>query len=201
MRLRFLLVLLLPFGFIGILTNAQTKDVHRVEVEFRAGLTAPVGAYHNGTVQIGAAFGIEGRYNIKGTPWDCGLMLEITTARRGFKPMCGRNIDIWQSNRTLAISATGSYNFQQGKKVNPFGGFAIGVAGNDVVGDDVYPSKGVSLFLSPRIGVELLHHFRLMLASNISRKGYNNLQLSVGLVIGGGSKKMRQDRAHESGKD
>lgn len=65
MRRIFLSILLLPFGFTGILANAQIKEVHRVEVEFRAGLTTPVGAYHNGVARAGVALGIEGRMTSK----------------------------------------------------------------------------------------------------------------------------------------
>lgn len=186
-RLQPLCSILVMLLALSVTAKAQDKDVQRLEFEFGAGLTLPVGAYHGGSAQVGAALGLEGRYNIKGTPWDCGLMLELTTARRGFESTATN--DIWQSNRTLAFAATGAYNFQQGSNVNPFAGVAIGIAGNDVVGDDVYPSKGTSIFFSPRIGVELLHHLRLTVSSNISRKGYNNMQISLGLVIGGRPKK------------
>jgi len=189
MRLINLSILLVALSFTPVNANAQNEDVQRLEFEFGAGLTTPVGAYHGGSSQVGAALGMEGRYNFKGTPWDCGLMLELTTARRGFVPMDREDLDIWQSNRTLAFAATGAYNFRQGRKVNPFVGVATGIAMNDVVGDKVYPSKGTSLFFSPRIGVEFFYHLRLAVSSNVSRKGYNNMQLSLGVVIGGRPKK------------
>lgn len=189
MKLINILMLLAAMSFMPINAKAQNKDVQRIEFEFRAGLTTPLESYHGGSAQTGAALGMEGRYNFRGTPWDCGLMLDLTTARRGFVPMDRKNFDIWQSNRTLAFAASGTYNFRQGGNINPFAGVAIGIAMNDVVGDKVYPSKGTSLFFSPRIGVELLHHLRLAVSSNISRKGYNNLQFSLGLVVGGRPKK------------
>lgn len=52
---------------------AETPVVQMLEGEIRAGLTTPIGGYHTGKAQISASLGIEGRYNIKGTPWDCGL--------------------------------------------------------------------------------------------------------------------------------
>lgn len=182
-------MLLAAMNFMPINAKAQNKDVQRIEFEFRAGLTTPLGSYHGGSAQTGAALGMEGRYNLKGAPCDCGLMLDLTTARRGFEPMDRKDLDIWQSNRTLALAAIGNYNFQQGRNINPFIGVAIGVAVNDVVGDKIYPSKGTSLFFSPRIGIELIHHLRLTVSSNFSRKGYNNLQFSLGLVVGGRPKK------------
>lgn len=189
MRLINLFTLLLATAACSNVICAQEKVVQKMEFEFRGGLTTPIGAYHDGSSQTGAALGLECRYNFKGRPWDCGLMFEVTTARRGFDSQYNKDADIWQSNRTYSLAATGSYNFRQGKNVNPFAGVAIGFAGNDVVGDEVYPSKGTSLLFAPRVGVELLHHLRLSLSSNVSRKGYNNLQFSLGFVIGGRPKK------------
>ncbi len=54
--------------------NAQTGIVQMMEGEIRAGLTTPLGGHHAGKAQVSAALGIEGRYNFKGTPWDCVLM-------------------------------------------------------------------------------------------------------------------------------
>lgn len=173
------------------MAKAQRQEIKRFEFELGAGLTTPLGSYHDGKAQTGAALEMQGRYNFKGSPWDCGLLLELTTARRGFAPMDRTDLDIWQSNRTLAFAATGAYNFRQGNKINPFAGVAIGVANNDVVGDDIYPSTGTSLFFSPRIGVEFFRHLRLTISSNISKKGHHNLQLSLGLVIGGGRKRSK----------
>lgn len=170
--------------------NAQTKIVQMMEGEIRAGLTAPLGGYHTGKAQVSAALGIEGRYNVKGTPWDCGLMLDLSTARRGYEHLYNDGYDRWQSNRTLALAITGEYNFRQGTKINPFAGAAMGVAFNDVVGDKYFPSKGTSMIFAPRIGVEFIHHIRLMAQFNICRKGYNNFSLTLGLVLGGRPKKI-----------
>lgn len=173
----------------SITVKAEYKDIQRFEFEIRTGLTTPIGSYHGGTAQTGAALGMQGRYNLKNTPWDCGLLLELTTARRGFMLLADKNLDVWQSNRTLAFAATGAYNFHQGGIINPYVGVAIGIGINDVVGDNIYPSKYTSLFFSPSLGIECLRHLRLTISSNISRKGYNNLQVSLGAVIGGGRKR------------
>lgn len=165
--------------------NAQTKIVQMMEGEIRAGLTTPLGGYHTGKAQVSAALGIEGRYNFKGTPWDCGVMLDLSTARRGYEHLYNDGYDRWQSNRTLALAATSEYNFRQGTKINPFVGAALGVAFNDVVGDKYFPSKGASMIFAPRIGVEFLYHIRLMGQFNICRKGYNNFSITLGFVLGG----------------
>lgn len=165
--------------------EAKTPEVQMLEAELRCGLTLPIGSYHNGSAQVSGDLGIEGRFNLKNTPWDCGIMLELSTARRGFNHMFDDNLDRWQNNRTLGLAILGDYNFCQGKKINPFVGIALGAAFNDVVGDKYYPSKGVSMLLSPRIGVEFLHHIRLMVQINVCRKGYSNVGLTLGFVLGG----------------
>lgn len=174
--------------------RATTPIVQMMEGEIRAGLTTPLGAYHTGKAQVSAALGIEGRYNIKGTPWDCGLMLDLTTARRGYEHLYNDGYDRWQSNRTLALAATGEYNLRQGTKINPFVGAALGVAFNDVVGDRYFPSNGTSVLFAPRIGVEFVYHIRLMAQFNICRKGYNNFSLTLGFVLGGRPKKAQFTR-------
>lgn len=166
-------------------TYAESHNVQMLEGEIRAGLTLPIGGYHGGTAQVSAALGIEGRYNFKGTPWDCGIMLDLSTARRGFNHLYDDDSDRWQSNRTLSFAALCDYNFRQGKKINPFVGAALGIALNDVVGDDYFPSKGTSMLFAPRVGIEFIHHIRLMAQVNLSRKGYNNVSLTLGFVIGG----------------
>ena len=169
--------------------KAQTPVVQMMEGEIRAGLTTPLGGYHSGDAQIGGTIGLEGRYNFKGTPWDCGLMLDISTARRDYNYLFNNGNDHWQSNRTVALAATSEYNLRQGTKINPFVGAALGVAFNDVVGDEYFPSNGTSLLFAPRIGVEFVHHIRLMAQFNICRTGYNNFSLTLGFVLGGRPKK------------
>lgn len=159
--------------------------VQMFEGEFRAGFTTPLGAYHTGKSQVSLSLGLEGRYNFRDSPWDCGLMLDLSTARRGYEHLYNDDFDRWQNNRTLALALTGDYNFRQGTKVNPFVGTALGVAFNDVAGDKYFPSKGTSMLFSPRVGVEFLYHFRITTQFNLSRKGYNNLSITLGVTLGG----------------
>lgn len=188
--LKRLRILLLFATLIPTLTQAETPAVQMMEGEIRGGLTAPLGSYHTGKAQVSGTLGIEGRFNFKGTPWDCGLMLDLSTARRGYEHLYNDGYDRWQSNRTLALAATSDYNFRQGTKINPFVGAALGVALNDVVGDKYFPTKGTSMLFAPRVGVEFVYHIRLMAQFNICRKGYNNVGITLGLVLGGRPKKM-----------
>lgn len=182
-------LILLFISLVSLQAKAKHPVVQMMEGEIRAGLTTPLGGYHTGNAQVSAALGIEGRYNFKGTPWDCGIMLDLSTARRGYEHLYNDGYDRWQSNRTLALAAIGDYNFRQGSKVNPFVGTALGVAFNDIVGDKYFPSKGTSMLFAPRIGVEFIHHIRIMTQFNICRKGYNNFSLTVGFILGGRPKK------------
>lgn len=182
-------VLLIFVALSAMMAQAQLPVVQVMEGEVRAGLTTPLGGYHSGKAQVSGTFGIEGRYNFKGTAWDCGLMLDLSTARRGYEHLYDDRHDLWQSNRTLALAATGEYNFRQGTKINPFAGVAVGVAFNDVVGDKCFPTKGTSMICAPRAGVEFIYHIRLMAQFNICRKGYNNFSLTLGFVLGGRPKK------------
>lgn len=190
MRKLILFVLFAVAVSVAAFSQGNHKIVQRMEGEARAGFTTPLGSFHTGKPRISMSIGLEGRYNFKGTPWDCGLMLDLSAACRGYEHLYNDGYDRWQNNRTLALALTGDYNFRQGTKLNPFVGTAIGVAYNDVVGDRYFPSKGISMIFSPRIGVEIFYHLRIAAQFNICRKGYNNLSLTLGLVIGGRPKKM-----------
>ena len=187
------LLTVLLISMINSLASVDLKGeppvVQMMEGEIRGGITAPVGTFHDGKAKVSGTLGLEGRYNFKGTPWDCGLMLDLSTACRGYSHLFDSGSDIWQSNRTLAFAATGDYNLRQGTKINPFAGAALGVGFNDQVGDILFPGNYTSFFVAPRIGVEFLYHIRLMAQLNISRKGYNNLAITLGLVLGGRPKK------------
>ena len=185
-----LLILLLAWPYCQV-NNAKAQTiVQKFEGEARLGITVPLGNFHDFTSpQVGASLGLEARYNFKGTPWDCGVLLELSTARWGYNELINDGHDHWQSNRTLAFAAVTDYNFRQGKKINPFVGTGLGIASLDVVGDEYYPSSGISLFIAPRVGIEFLRHIRLTTQFNISKKGAHNFEVTLGFVIGGRPKK------------
>ncbi len=189
MNYRIIASLLALLSLLAVKTNGATPIVQMMEGEARVGMTTPLGGFHGGKASLSASLGLEGRYNFRGTPWDCGLMLELTTARYSFNHMFDHGSDLWQSNRTLGLAFTGDYNFRQGTKINPFVGTALGVAFNDAVGDKYFPLDGTAMLFAPRVGVEFLHHIRLTAQFNISRKGCNNFNLSIGFVLGGRPKK------------
>lgn len=165
---------------------ARSPEVQKFEAEARIGITAPLGYYHGGSAQASMSLGMEMRFNIKDTPLDWGLMMELSGAMRDFNsPLPDDDFLYTQTNRTLALAPVCEYNFRQGQKFNPYVGAAIGIAFNDVVGDERYPSEGTSMLFAPRAGIEIAHLMRFGCQFNISRKGYNNVALTIGVVLGG----------------
>ncbi len=169
-----------------LIGQAQEISVQKYEVEASGGLSMPIGGYHGGDAKAGAAIGISLRHNFEDSPWDCGATVQLDCANRDFRKDGSSN---YQNNRTTTIGIMGGYNFRQGHKVNPFASMTVGVAMNDVVSDRHYPSKGTSMAIIPKVGVELWHHVRANAYCQISRKGYNSFGLSLGLIIGGRPKK------------
>ncbi len=180
---RSFLIIAVIFGM--VLCSAQTTKVQQYEFELWGGATTPLGGYHGGDNKIGATIGLALRQNFSGTPWDCGLFMQLDCAQRDYWGTRTYN----QNNRTLSIGVLGSYNFRQGKKINPFASMGIGIAIQDVVGDSHYPSSGVTASFIPKVGVEFLRFFRLNLYCQISRHGYNTAGLTIGFTFGGLPKK------------
>lgn len=176
----------LVLGTASLVCGAQTVSVQPFEVEARVGLAVPMGGYHGGKTEVGGALGVELRYNFDNTPFDAGMLLDLSCAMRSYERN-GHNPE--QNNRTLAWAIVGDYNLRQGIKVNPFAGLGIGAGFNDVVGVAAYPTSGVAPVFIPRIGIELIRHIRVTVSANITRRGYNNLSITIGGVIGGRPKK------------
>lgn len=178
-------IALLIIALVGFVCS-EAQVVQSYEFELSAGFSGPLGGYRNGTPKSGAAIGLSLRHNIEYTPWDCGVFLNLDCAQRDFLK---DGSAYYQNNRTLSIGVSGSYNFRQGSKINPFAGLGIGVAFNDVVDNRLYPTEGKSCAFIPKIGVEFMRFIRLNAYTQISRKGYNTYGISIGIVIGGLPKK------------
>lgn len=168
--------------------RAQTNSVRPVEFEMRIGATTPLSGFHGGNKEPGAALGVELRYNLKDSPIDLGVNIDITTAMYNFDMR--EYYDYTQSNRSALFGIVVDYNLCQGGKVNPFFGMAFGICKHDALNEVAYDDHDgdESKFVSPRIGVELRRHFRATLAANLSCRGYSNLSLTMGYVIVGGKK-------------
>lgn len=120
------------------------------------------------------------RFNFPHTPWDLGILYSYMDASYSEDLGCAAD------NESVLIGVCSHYNLRQGRKVNPFFGLATGVA--------IFSSHGfrhTGFAVEPRIGVEFVHHIRLSLECQISRKHYNAVGLTLGFVIGGRPKKTK----------
>ena len=88
----------------------------------------------------------------------------------------------------LSLSAFSDYNFRRGKKFSPFIGIGIGIASCKVV-QGYYGDDAVKAIFTPRLGVEILNHFRITAYSRLGYRGYNNIGVSVGYAFGAGKKR------------
>ncbi len=190
---RFTLLAITMLCFLGIF--AQESKVQNVEGGFYVGPTIPLGGYNGGTNKVFLSFGASLSYNFQSVPVDCGVFMQIDFPRHEFFtsgtvyaegiPVGSYAYNQTQLNRTLTIGVVGNYNFRRSSKVNPFAGLGIGVGFNDVVGDVTFSSKGTSLVVMPRVGVEFWQLFRLTAFATVCRTGYNCAGLTLGFSFGG----------------
>lgn len=185
LMLKMIRILLALAALFAVKAHAQTTIVQRMEGELRGGLSFPLGDYDSRMAPVSGTFGLEIRYNLKGLPWDCGLMFDMATGHMGYRLPDYGWYSSYQSNRSLAFATLGEYNLRQGRRVNPFVGAALGVVSTKVKGE----GYGTSMLFAPRVGVEFFRHLRLMAQLNVCGKRYNNLSITIGLVIGGRPKK------------
>lgn len=169
--------------------NRQTHPVKHLEAELFAGATWPMGRLGDLDNMTGAGIGFEMRYNFNQKPFDVGVQLGINTAVRDVSPTGYGSGE--QSNRVALLAVVSDWNFAQGRRVNPFAGLGLGMGRRDVLNDYIYPDNDgtYTLVAQPRVGVELMRHVRLTLSSTLAGKGYNNVELSLGLVLGGRPRK------------
>lgn len=157
----------------------ENLPVKSFEVEVKTGTTYPLDNLV-GSKRLGIQFGLEGRWNIKRSPFDVGAEAYMGAAFRHYQ---GEGM----SHRLLSFSAFGDYNFLRGHTISLFIGVGVGVAACDNIKGS-YGTEGTSALFIPRIGMEISRHLRLTLDARIARKGYNTIGLSIGYAFGGGRK-------------
>lgn len=190
MKERLLSLLLVLVCLAGAVPGASALHPRRVEMlegEACVGISFPIGGYRGGQHNESASLGLEGRYNFRDTPWDLGLAFRLSCAERRFG-LEQNDPESSQNNRTIALLAISHYNFNQGGKFNPYAGVGVGVGYLDVVGTRVYPLHSWTPAVAPCVGIEFVTHARVTLHFNLSRRGFNNMTLTFGAVLGGGPK-------------
>ncbi len=161
------------------------QDIQKYEGEANVGLTFPLSDYHHGKKLFGPEFGLEVRYNVPHTKWDCGLLLNASTSVYKYEETPKTDWYWEQSNRSINILLVGDYNFNQGAKFNPYIGAGIGISLYEAINEVLYEDSGTTFVFRPRIGIELFRHLRIGLFSTINKNGFHNMGLSIGAVIGG----------------
>jgi len=166
----------------------QKHIVGKMEFELFGGISSPVESYHGADPKIAQMAGVAYRYNIPNTNWDVGATFQMEIPSYDFLHDGNRNT--FQKNRTITLQATCNYNFKQGKKINPFVGIGVGWANNEVIPSYKYVyTKGNTIGIVPKVGVEFLSCVRLTGYAQISRRGYNSIGASLGITVGGYRKK------------
>lgn len=195
-------LLLFLFTVNKAFSQGQAPEVKSLEYEIQLGATLPFGSYHEGKANVGPLLGpVELRYNVEDSPFDISLSLGLSTAIWDIpvqKPVIDYDKEEFtgeytsemqeQNNRSAYLAIGGNYNFKQGRQCNPFVGLGLGLVYKDVLTGPL-DGEGTSPVIIPRFGVELFRHLRFTCASHISRNGWNNVSLAVGVVFGGGLKK------------
>ena len=171
-RLSVILLLMMSFVFS---MSAETKfieqplRVQRFEGGLKFGLGVPFAAPQGWKPDFNfGELGLELRYNFKDTPWDAGILFMLQDHH--WKMEDGEGYSGGNCNAMLL----GDYNFRQGRKINPYAGFAIGWDINDS-----------QLVAAPRIGVEIFHHIRIESTFYLSSHYASMFMISAGFAIGG----------------
>lgn len=169
--------------------NGFAQLVQKFEFEGSVGVTYPITKFHKGIKKGGGDLCLELRYNIPRSPFDCGALINLTSAVYKFPASQDSYWTYKQTNQSVAYMVVGDYNFGQGNMINPFVGAGIGVAGGNAMDDEVYNVDSNSIIFRPRAGIEFVRHIRIGVFSSITRAGFCNIGFSIGGVIGGGLKR------------
>ena len=195
--------ILMAVALMSAATAIHAQDVQPFEGEIFGGGTYPlasaneipgVGSWESSN-KIAYQLGVELRYNIKHSPLDVGLLIDLSAAHRkgqnfswssnGSGGLSGGYYDKTSSWRTTTIAAVCDYNYTENENTSFFAGAGVGYGQLDDGGNKDY----YRMVLIPRVGVELYKTVRLTLNAHITRKYFNTVGVAVGFVIGGRAKK------------
>lgn len=187
------LLLSLTVLLAGAGASARDMNVGPLEGTISTFVTMPVGSYYGATRHVGlGGLSADIRYNFPKMPLDCGVFIQGDGNYWKFDNNDGSSYN--QHNTSLTARVVAHWNFNQGRKVNPFVGLGIGAAWchpsidgyepyfQTPVTNDAYAMMAA---FSPRVGVEIWQRLNVALRANIIKKGFNSIDLSVGITIGG----------------
>ena len=179
-KIKCLIVILLLFTLSGAVSAQSGIPVKHFEFEVKVGyLTYP---FENvlGQRKLDTSLGVEARWNFSKIPVDLGLEYNSCS-------LMWKNEGDDYRNQLSTLSIFSDYSFWRGRTVSPFLGVGLGYASCDV--RDGWYHEGNRLTFAPRVGVELVRHFRLTIDARLAMKGYNAFEMTAGYVFGGGKKR------------
>ena len=161
-----------------------TNEVRSVEFELSIG---PIFASnHNQSKQtnVGAAAGLEGRYNFSQIPFSIGIKSQIAEFNRRYD----NNILI--KNWAINTGFTFDYHIRKWKHISLITGAGLGVSFLDDNGysNNLYSralSKEKTVFyFNPHFGIEFSQRIRLSAGINLADKEHSFIGINFGFIIG-----------------
>lgn len=166
-----LLALLPAYGFAQ---NVGEVEVRRVEASFSVGASLFEDRFYGSSASNdGYTFDTELRYNLRRVPMDVGII-----SSSDMRTLADDDLIWWDDLSLLAVT---DYNFRRGRRISYFVGAGAGVT--------IYNEDVTKLCLMPRVGVEFFNRLRLTTAYKVGPEAKNNLNITLGIVVGGGCKK------------
>lgn len=181
-RIRFFGVLcLLSCAFPAIANHVKVQNFEgEIDLGLTWGLSIPNEAVRGAT----PCFSLELRYNIKESPFACGLMISSYSPYRYHSDTVSLFGDMrWCGGMLYGI--TGEYNLRRGKKFNPFGGISLGLGSLS----GMHEKSQCMPFGRIKVGVEFIHHIRLGAELTLTQRDLCGVSANIGFVIGGRPKR------------
>lgn len=179
-------ILLLSLLTIILSVAVKAQDVRKFEGEF--GAAVPVTAKKFGSkFEPAWNFYAEGRYNLRNVPVDVGLQVQYGAF---YRTWAATGID--RDFRFVTVLAVSDYNFRRGRNISPFVGVGAGMSFVRIEHSDlesINNSCDLSACVMPRVGIEFFRHVRFTVGYRLMNKEYSNLELSLGVVFGGGRRR------------
>lgn len=172
---KFLLVLFALLPMCGFAQQQEPEfEVQRIEWSMNFGASLFKDKFFDVLApRDGYVLDTELRYNFLQVPVDVGLMLNYDM--RIMDDYAYDRVDWYDSNTFMAVS---DYNFRRGHGVSCFAGLGVGVT-------SYYRWDAHKFTIMPRVGVEFFNFLRVTAAYQVGMGSKQNLNITLGLVIGG----------------
>ena len=198
MKSKFLVIALLAMTFVGVLdATAQKKErvIRAFEVELGGGIASPTEKLNFDKNNLGWTAVAELRYNFKNLPLDLGIHVDGAVLNRKNEPIEGVKELKEAKFASINSLAVADLNMFRTKGFSLFVG--VGVGYGMLISDfqKIEHIKDVDKLgcfcVMPRVGFEIAHHVRATLYYKQLKTGQNHFGANLGIVLGGGKKKVK----------